>query len=124
MIERDDSRQTGLYEFLAAPDESLVSSIIRDDRVARSPPLRDVPYIPRIDPEMQEFYRHWPFEDEENRISLQEPESPDVDDDNLADFLGSLSPERIAYEQQLAEEVKLMEERRKRLKRKREERSG
>lgn len=124
MIERDDSRQTGLYEFLAAPDESLVSSIIRDDRVARSPPLRDVPYIPRPDPEMQEFYRHWPFEDEENRISLQEPESPDVDDDNLADFLGSLSPERIAYEQQLAEEVKLMEERRKRLKRKREERSG
>ncbi|MDE2524600.1 MAG: hypothetical protein O0X96_05675 [Methanocorpusculum sp.] len=136
-------RQTAIYEYLGAEqggdvekfiaaqngDEAVpknareagdVARFLAEYRRDHSPPIRDI-WVRRL--RNDEFWKKWPFEDEEAPPGKLPPdEDPDTNDDiDLADFLGSITPERIAYENQLVEETRLMEERRKRLSK---ERSG
>lgn len=108
------------YEFLGAVEESLVDDFIRKDSIKRKPPIRDI-YISRPMPE--EFKVKWPFEDEFKPSSyLPQEETPDQTDDQLT--AANAEPDLTEYEKMLREERKLMEQRRERLKKKHEERSG
>ena len=106
------------YEFLGVVDNTAVDPFIRDDRIRRRPAitldtLRIYPAVP------DEFKVRWKFDDEYTpSVFLPPEETPDQGCECL------IPDTQTEYEKMLAEERRLMRERRERLKRNSEERSG